>query len=195
MKIGAQVALGVAVGYFLGRTHKMRLALTLAAAGATGRLTSNPAELVKRGTQLLVSSPEVKTLSEDVRGRLAEAVRTAAASAASKQINALTDRLHEGTESRRSPGPSDETDGEEPEGTREADRYGEEEPQEQERPRRRRPARDDEPSDADEAAEVQDEDEQEDEGEDEFEEPDRPARQPVAASGSGRRSPVRRARR
>jgi hypothetical protein len=36
MKSGTRVAIGVAAGYLLGRTRKMRLALMIAAAGVTG---------------------------------------------------------------------------------------------------------------------------------------------------------------
>lgn len=103
MKVGAQVAIGVAVGYLLGRTKKGRLALTLAAAGATGKLAGNPAQLVKQGVSLLGSSPELKSLTEDVRGRLVDAGKAAAVSATSGRINALTNRLEERTEGLRRP--------------------------------------------------------------------------------------------
>jgi hypothetical protein len=94
VKIGIQVAVGVAIGYVLGRTKKMRLAMTLVSAGAIGR-NGGAGELVKQGTKLLGSAPEMKELTENVRGRLMEAGKVAAMAAASNQINSLTDRLQE----------------------------------------------------------------------------------------------------
>ena len=123
MKVGAQVAIGVAVGYLLGRTRKGRLALTLAAAGATGKLAGNPRQLIKHGASLLGSSPELKSLTDDVRGRLVDAGKAAAVSATSGRINALTSRLEERTEALRRPrmpgkageeGEEEERDREEP---------------------------------------------------------------------------------
>jgi hypothetical protein len=113
VKIGAQVAIGVAVGYLLGRTRKGRLALTLAAAGATGKFAGNPRQLVKQGATLLGSSPELKSLTDDVRGRLVDAGKAAAVTATSGRINALTSRLEERTEALRRPrmpGRADEED-------------------------------------------------------------------------------------
>jgi len=94
VKIGTQVAVGVAIGYVLGRTRKMRLAMTLVSAGAIGR-NGAAGELVRQGTKLLGSAPEMKELTENVRGRLMEAGKVAAMAAASNQINSLTDRLQE----------------------------------------------------------------------------------------------------
>jgi hypothetical protein len=97
VKIGTQVAVGVAIGYVLGRTRKMRWAIGLASAGTIGRVAKNPGELVQQGSKLLGSSPQVKELTQDVRGRLMEAGKVAAMAAASNQINSLTDRLQERT--------------------------------------------------------------------------------------------------
>ncbi|WP_460347560.1 hypothetical protein [Actinoallomurus acanthiterrae] len=138
MKDGLRIALAVGAGYLMGRRRKMKLALTLAAAGASGRIAKNPAGLVKQGTKLLSASPEVKVLTETVRGRLVEAGKAAAVTAASSQIDALSDRLQRRTDSLlRPPGGAREAD-EEYEG-REAyeDDYDEER---EERPRRRPPA-------------------------------------------------------
>jgi hypothetical protein len=56
----------------------LKLAMTLASVGAFGRLGKKRAELVKQG-KLLGSSPELRTLSDTVRGRLTEAGKAAAA--------------------------------------------------------------------------------------------------------------------
>src|SRR5437763_1578769 len=103
MKVGARLALGVAIGYVLGRTHKMRLAVTLVAAGAAGKDDSNPAELLRQGTKLLENSPELKGLTEDMRGRLVEAGKAAAVTAAMSRIDSLTGRLQQRAEGLRQP--------------------------------------------------------------------------------------------
>src|SRR5690606_262876 len=93
MKPGARVALGVGIGYFLGRTKKMRLAMMLAGAGMTGKLPSNPQELLQRSASMLGSSPEINKITESVRGELMNAARAAAVTAASNRIDALNERL------------------------------------------------------------------------------------------------------
>jgi hypothetical protein len=99
MNNGVVVGVAVGVGYLLGRTRKLKLVMTLAAARASGRLGKRPAGLVKQGTKVLGSSPELKTLTDTVRGRLLEAGKAAAVRAASSQIDALSDRLQERTRS------------------------------------------------------------------------------------------------
>lgn len=185
MKDGVRLALAVGIGYLLGRTRKLRLALALAGVGAGRRLGGGPGGLVKQGTKLLGSSPEVKALTETVRGRLIDAGKAAAVTAANSQIDALSDRLQERTRSMaRPPVPGRGEEAEEGEERaarrgRAEEPYEEEEEQPRERPRRRpmsareRPPgrrRDEEPED---------------------EEEERP-RRPVRPAG---RAPVRRTRR
>ncbi|GAA4602916.1 hypothetical protein GCM10023195_09340 [Actinoallomurus liliacearum] len=144
MKDGLRIALAVGAGYLMGRRRKMRLALTLAAAGASGRIAKNPANLVKQGSKLLNTSPELKNLTDTVRGRLVEVGKAAAVTAASSQIDALSDRLQRRTESfLRPPTPGaarekaareKEEPAEERGGYEEDERYEEER---EERPRRR----------------------------------------------------------
>ena len=93
MKPGARVALGVGIGYFLGRTKKMRLAMMLAGAGVTGKLPANPQELLQRGSSMIGSSPEITKITDSVRGELVNAARAAAVTAVSNRIDALNDRL------------------------------------------------------------------------------------------------------
>ncbi|MEU0517936.1 hypothetical protein [Streptosporangium sp. NPDC006007] len=89
-----ELALAIAVGYLLGRCHKLRLALTLALAGATGRLGAQ-GNLLEQGMKLLGSSPELEKIAESVRSGLLEAGKAAAVTAASRQINSLSSRLSE----------------------------------------------------------------------------------------------------
>jgi hypothetical protein len=98
VKCGARVALGVAGGYFLGRTKKMKLALMLAGMSA-GRRAGGPGELLKGGTKLLSSSPELAKLTDVVRGRLLEAGKGAALAVATRQVETLTDRVGKRVES------------------------------------------------------------------------------------------------
>ena len=92
MKCGARIALGVAGGYFLGRTKKMKLALMLGGMAA-GRQTGGPAQLLQQGAKLLGQSPELGRLTDEIRGRLLEAGKGAAVAVATRQVEALTDRL------------------------------------------------------------------------------------------------------
>jgi hypothetical protein len=185
VKVGTPVAIGVAIGYVLGRTRKMRWAMTLVSAGAIGR-NGGPAELVKQGTKLLGSAPEVKELTENVRGRLMEAGKVAAMAAASNQINSLTDRLQEraGSPQQLLSSGADEEESE--------DRYADDREEERQPSARggrgRRPRRDEEEEETEQARpparsarRVTDED---DLGADEEREEER---QPVARGGRGRR--------
>lgn len=155
MKPGARVALGVGIGYFLGRTKKMRLAMMLAGAGMTGKLPSNPQELLQRSASMLGSSPEINKITESVRGELMNAARAAAVTAASNRIDALNERL----QSRASGGGERSED--EPEDAEYEDEYDE---------------RDEEPEyEADESDAAQDETDDEGAEEESDTEPERPA--------------------
>jgi hypothetical protein len=118
------VALGVAGGYLLGRTKKMKLALMLGGMAA-GRRAGGPGELLSRGTKLLETSPELSRLVGDVRGRLLEAGKGAALAVATRQVEALTDRVGKRVESLGTPqrGRADDRAEEEPE----TDGYAEDE--------------------------------------------------------------------
>ncbi|HEY4420960.1 MAG TPA: hypothetical protein VGN22_15665, partial [Pseudonocardia sp.] len=98
MKCGARVALGVIGGYFLGRTKKMKLAMMLGGMAA-GRRAGGPGELLRTGTKLLNSSPELARLTDEVRGRLLEAGKGAALAVAARQVESLTDRVGKRVES------------------------------------------------------------------------------------------------
>jgi hypothetical protein len=98
VKCGARVALGVIGGYFLGRTKKMKLAMMLGGMAA-GRKAGGPGELLRTGSKLLNSSPELARLTEEVRGRLLEAGKGAALAVAARQVESLTDRVGKRVES------------------------------------------------------------------------------------------------
>jgi hypothetical protein len=203
MKGGAQVALAVGVGYFLGRRRKMRLATMLALGAATGGLGGLGPAVLKRGAKYLGSTdiagafgPQVNEIVSTVRGDLLDAGKAAATAAVSSRIDSLSDTLHDRAEAFRNPeaamagageavGKAGETVG------RAGGSVG--------RLRRRRPADDEEHAEAEEpeSDEYEDEEPYEDElepeavndvDEDEAEEPAPPRRR-------SSRSPVTRARR
>ncbi|MGN5237554.1 hypothetical protein [Rhodococcus sp. SJ-3] len=161
MNPGARVAVGVGIGYFLGRTKKMRLALMLAGAGLTGKLPSSPQELLQRGTSMLSSSPEIHKITESVRGELMSAARAAAVTAASTRIDALNERLQD-----RTARPSAD---EEPEGDDDRE-YSEDHDDDREHDQEN-----DDVEEADSAEEDPDEYIEDDTTEDEEPEPERPA--------------------
>ena len=92
-----QIAAAVVVGYWLGRGHRKKLGLLLAAAGA-GRLAGGPQEMVDRASKLLQTSPEFAELSESVRGQLLDAAKVAAMTAATARVDALNNRLLSGSD-------------------------------------------------------------------------------------------------
>lgn len=104
MKGGARIALGVGIGYFLGRTRKMRWAMGLAGAAMSKRSTGLAGELLERGTSTLGGTKELTKITDTVRGELLGAVRSAAVTAASNRLDALNDRL-------QSPVPTEDEDG------------------------------------------------------------------------------------
>ncbi|MFI7673869.1 hypothetical protein [Actinophytocola sp. NPDC049390] len=151
MNSRTRLACGVAIGYLLGRTRKMRLALMVA--GVTGA-AGTPRQLVQRGLKQLGSVPEVGKLTTLARGQLVDAAKTAAVTAASSRIDALNERLQGGPapeddeETPRRPTREDreDTDAEPSAESHEDERDDDEEPAEpaeddaNERPRPRRRA-------------------------------------------------------
>ncbi|MGW5382300.1 hypothetical protein [Nocardia sp. NPDC003963] len=93
MKGGARIALGVGIGYFLGRTRKMRWAMGLAGAAMTKRSTGLASELIERGASTLGGTAELGKITDTVRGELLGAVRSAAVTAASNRLDAFNERL------------------------------------------------------------------------------------------------------
>ncbi|GAA2335795.1 hypothetical protein [Streptomyces cuspidosporus] len=91
MTNNGQVALAFTSGYLCGRGHRMRSALALAGLAAGKRLVTGRGA---GGPEGLMSS-ELGKLSHEVRGQLMAAGRSAAMSAASHRIDALSDRLEQ----------------------------------------------------------------------------------------------------
>jgi hypothetical protein len=92
VKCGLRIALGVAGGYFLGRTKKMKLAMMLGGMAA-GRQAGGPGQLLAQGAKLLGQSPELTRLTDELRGRLLDAGKGAAVAIATRQVENLTERV------------------------------------------------------------------------------------------------------
>lgn len=136
MKSGPRIATAVAVGYALGRSRRMKMAITVGGLLAGRRLKADPKELLQKGSNLLSSSPELSELSSAVRGQLLEAAKTAATAAASNKINALGASLTERAAKVREPA-SQGTDADEQQ-PEQAERSGQRqaEPEEEREPQR-----------------------------------------------------------
>lgn len=101
MNSGARLGLAVAAGYLLGRFHKMKWALGLAALAGGRRLPGGPGGLVQQGAKLLTSSPEVTKLTDEMKGRLVDAGKAAAVAAVSSKINSVSEGLRERSKAMR----------------------------------------------------------------------------------------------
>ena len=105
MKGGMRAAATLAIGYFLGRQHKLRTAVLLAAAAAGSGLPGGNDVLqqgMKRGMKMAGSTeaigkiaPQLTEIVDTVRGDLLDAAKAAAAAAVTSQLDSLTDSLHE----------------------------------------------------------------------------------------------------
>jgi hypothetical protein len=101
MNTGARVGLAVAAGYLLGRFHKMKWALGVAALAGRRQLPGGAGGLVQQGAKLLTSSPEFAKLTDEMKGRLVEAGKAAAVAAVSSKIDSLSEGLRERSDAMR----------------------------------------------------------------------------------------------
>ncbi|WP_327048428.1 hypothetical protein OG320_11425 [Microbispora sp. NBC_01189] len=183
MKDGLKVALAVIAGYYLGRHHKLRLALVLALAILAARLRGEGAAgaLLEQVPKILGgAAPDLSKITERVRGDVLDIGKAAARRATSRQIDTLSDKLHERAEALRQP--------------RGRGRAAEEEEEERPEEPRRRPGRgrarrpEPEPEEA-----YEEEEEYEEEPYEEEEEEPEPEERPRPRARSAR--PVTRTRR
>lgn len=109
MKYGKYVAAGVVAGYLLGRTRKMKLALTVGALVVGQK--ADVLGMARRGVELLQSNADVKELTENVRGGVKTTGRAAATAAASRGIDSLSDNLQRRADRLRGDGADEEPEG------------------------------------------------------------------------------------
>lgn len=111
--------LGTAVitGYVLGRFHKTKWALGLAAIAGGKRLAGGRQDGAAGPAARLAESAGLGQLTGDLSGRLIEAGKTAAVTAASRKIDAVTGSLHDRSASLRGAAPphADPADAPDPE--------------------------------------------------------------------------------
>jgi hypothetical protein len=100
MNKGTRIGLAVGFGYLLGRRRKLRTALTLAAAVAAGRASRHPGGLLKRGSDLLHTSPHLSNLT-NLGGPLVNAGKAAATAAAGSRVDALSGKLRDSADALR----------------------------------------------------------------------------------------------
>lgn len=103
-----KVALALGVGYFLGRSHKTRLALVLAAGAATGGFGGFAKRALASGGKHLAASetlgklsPELGNVVDSLKDDLAEAGKAAAKAAISSKLDSVADSIHDRTEALR----------------------------------------------------------------------------------------------
>src|SRR6478736_7094225 len=93
MSATTKIAVAVASGYLLGRTKKMKLAITVGSMLAGQRIATAPGGLLKQGSELLEKNPELQKLQEQITGRLFEAAKGAAISQATSRLEGFSDSL------------------------------------------------------------------------------------------------------
>src|SRR4051794_15325574 len=98
MNSTGKVAAAIAAGYLLGRTKKLRLAITVGGLLAGKRIATDPRELVQQALGVIEKNPELSKLSDQVRGRLVDAGKEAAVAAASSQLNRVSDTIRHRTD-------------------------------------------------------------------------------------------------
>ncbi len=103
MNSKAPIALGIGIGYVLGRKHKLKWALLLGGAAATGQLGAMPTQLLRRGGALLRSSPELAKFADSAT-KLLDAGRGAAISAINSRVEALEQKAQLGDVSAKGAG-------------------------------------------------------------------------------------------
>ena len=185
MSTATRVGTAMAAGYVLGRTKKLKLAISVGSMLVGQRIATNPRALLKQGQQLVDSNPELAKIEEQLRGKFLEAVRSAALATVSSRMDLLSDSLQQRSNGLRGlagelePG----SDEEEPEDS------AEEEPEDEESEDEQEP--DDE--DEDEGEEPEDEEDQEPEAEAEPRRRRRPAKKAPAKKAPAKKSAANKA--
>jgi hypothetical protein len=94
----AALAAAMAGGYLLGRTKKAKLAFAVGSYLTGRRLGISPGQVLSQGLGRLQLTPQFQELSEQVRGELLTAGRTAFTAAANRRLTGLADTLRDRTD-------------------------------------------------------------------------------------------------
>src|SRR6476646_2660054 len=84
----AKIGVGVAAGYLLGRTKKLKFAITVGSMLAGQRISTNPQILMQQVGELVEKNPELAKLQQRITVELLNAAKTAAIAAASSRVDA-----------------------------------------------------------------------------------------------------------
>src|SRR3954454_20690582 len=98
MNNAARLGAGVAGGYLLGRTKKLKLAIGLGAWLMGKRLQMSPGQLAMQGLGQLRQSPEFGEITDRLRNEVGGAGRKALSAAATSRMESLADRLRDRNE-------------------------------------------------------------------------------------------------
>src|SRR3954469_14404577 len=93
MNNAAKLGAGVAGGYLLGRTKKLKMAVGLGAWLIGKKLDLSPSQLAMQGLGQLRESPQFGELSERLRSEVGGAGKRALAAAATSRMDSLADRM------------------------------------------------------------------------------------------------------
>ncbi|MGV9288994.1 hypothetical protein [Streptomyces sp. NPDC003719] len=94
----AALAAAMAGGYLLGRTKKAKVAFAVGSYLAGRRLGLSPGQVLSTGLGRLQLAPQIQELSDQVRGELLAAGRTAVTAAANRRLTGLADTLRDRTD-------------------------------------------------------------------------------------------------
>lgn len=132
MSATSKIALGVASGYLLGRTKKLKLAITVGGMLAGKKIATNPQALLAQGSQLIDKNPELKKLQEQISGKLLDTAKTAALTSATNRLEGFSSSLRDGQSGSDDDEYEDEEDEYEDEPEDEDEQDAEDEPEEDE---------------------------------------------------------------
>ncbi|MFI7345679.1 hypothetical protein ACIBSR_05340 [Streptomyces sp. NPDC049936] len=128
------LAVAMAGGYLLGRTKKAKLAFAVGSYLAGRRIGLSPGDLLSQGLGGLQQAPQIRELTEQLRGELLTAGRAAATAAANRRLTGLADSLRDRTDALTGEGRRDDRDEEGPdEDAEDEDAYFDEEDEEEDR--------------------------------------------------------------
>ncbi|MFD4260141.1 hypothetical protein ACFWR9_21615 [Streptomyces sp. NPDC058534] len=125
------LAAAMAGGYLLGRTKKGKLAFAVGSYLAGRRIGLSPGDLLSQGLGGLQQAPQIRELTEQLRGELLTAGRTAATAAANRRLTGLADTLRDRTDALTGAGRGDDEEVGPDEDTQDEDAYSDEEDDEE----------------------------------------------------------------
>ncbi len=106
----AAMAAAVAGGYLMGRTKKAKLAFAVGSYLVGRRIGLSPGQVLSQGLSGLQRNPQLQELTDQMRGELLTAGRTAVTAAANRTLTGLADSLRDRTDALTGAGRRDDGD-------------------------------------------------------------------------------------